>query len=123
MAEFSFQSDLANMLFDTPAESSREVYETELVERFRATVQVMTSAELFRAAPKINGNLLPRLSGRNFLAVAKLMELRAPAALANMSRLRDAQRHAQRVSELAQILSPKALDRVIEALKAADQPT
>jgi len=117
---FSFQSDLANMLFDTPADPMRERFETDLVERFRALSEKMSNRQLFRHAPKIDGWLLPRLSGRNFLTVAKLVELRAPSAIENMPRLRAARAHAQRAAELSQILSPVALERVLEALRTAE---
>jgi len=118
---FSFQSDLANMLFDTAANPDRDAFESSLVERFRQAASVMSSADLRRHAGRIDERLFPHLSGRNFLAVAKLIELRAPSAVENMPRLKEYRRHASRAAELAQILSPAALDRVIEALVAADQ--
>jgi len=117
---FSFNSDLANMLFGTPPDPSREVFETELVERFEVAVRSMTPRELNRHATKVDAWLLPRLSGKNLLYVAKIMESRAPAALELMPRLRARKSHAMRAAELAQILSPVALERVISALRAAD---
>ncbi len=109
------------MLFDTPPDPSRAVYEAQLLERFIAMVAVASSRDLFRRAQRIDAILLPRLSGRGVLAVAKQMELRAPAALEVMPRLRALQKHAVRAHELSQILSPTALNRVIEALQVADE--
>lgn len=120
MQTFSFQSDLANMLFDTPADPTRAQYEAQLVERFREAVSMASSRDLFRRAQMIDAYLLPKLSGHGVLAVAKLMELRAPAAIEVMPRLRAIRSHAARAHELSQILSPAALMRVIEALKTAD---
>lgn len=120
MQTFSFQSDLANMLFDTPPDPLRAQYEAELVERFNQVVSVASSRDLFRRAQMIDAYLLPKLSGRGVLAVAKQMELRAPAAIEVMPRLRVFRSHAVRAHELSQILSPAALTRVIEALRAAD---
>lgn len=120
MKTFSFQSDLANMLFDTPADPTRAQYEDELVERFKEAVSVANSRDLLRKAQMIDAFLLPKLSGRGVLAVAKLMELRSPAAIEVMPRLRVFRGHAVRAYELSQILSPAALSRVIEALRAAD---
>lgn len=120
MEHFSFQSDLANMLFDTAAEPERAQYEADLVERFIQAISVVSSRELFRRAQMIDAFLLPRLSGRGVLVVAKHMELRAPAAIEVMPRLRMFRSHAVRAHELSQILSPAALSRVIEALRAAE---
>jgi hypothetical protein len=119
---FSFQSDLANTLFDTPADPAREQFEVALVEEFLATVTVMTSRQIFQHAPEIDRTLLSRLSGRNFLAVAKVIEMRAPSAIETMRRLRKAREHAQQAAELAKILSPEALDRVIRVLKSVEEP-
>lgn len=120
MQTFSFQSDLANMLFDTPADPTRAQYEAELVERFQSVVSVASSRDIFRKAQMIDAYLLPKLSGRGMLVVAKLIELRAPAAIEVMPRLRSFRSHAVRAHELSQILSPAALSRVIDALKSAE---
>lgn len=120
MSTFTFQSDLANMLFDTPPNPDRDHFEADLVERFRGALSTMRSQDIVRHAARIDERLLPSLSGRNLLAVAKLIELRAPAAIALMPRLSDHRRHAMKAAELAQILSPVALGRVIAALNAAD---
>jgi hypothetical protein len=118
--KFKFQSDLANMLFNTPADPSRDVFESDLVERFREAASVMQPKDISRHAAKIDNFLLPKLSGRNFLAVAKLIEMRQPSAIENMPRLSKQRKLGAQAAELAQILSPLALERVIEALRAAE---
>lgn len=118
--QFSFRSELANTLFDTPPNPDRDAYEVALVDRFRAAVEGASSKEIFRSAHRIDSYLLPKLSGRNLLAVAKIIEMKAPAALDTMPRLRAHRAHAARAAELAQILSPNALERVISALRQGE---
>lgn len=114
----SFQSDLANVIFGTAADPTREVAEAEAVERFRAEIENATSTQLMKAGPYIDAVLIPRLSGRNRLAVAKLIEARAPAAIQNMPNLKRQREHLRMSAEIAQIVAPAALRQMIEALRA-----
>lgn len=114
----SFQSGLANILFGSAADPTRERTEVESVERFRALVEQATSSQIFKVAPYVDAVLIPRLSGRNRLAVAKLIEVRAPAAIENMPHLRRQREHLRKSAELAQTLSPAALAQMIAALSA-----
>jgi hypothetical protein len=120
--EASFHSDLANMLYNTPADPAREAFEVDMVERIVKLLDAKTSNEIFRHGAKIDAYFLPMLSGRNYLQVAKYIEARAPAAIAGMPRLRMALARAQQAAELSQILSPVSLTQVIKALRG-DDPT
>lgn len=82
---------------------------------------MISSRDIFRRAAMIDAYLLPKLSGRGILFVAKTIELRAPAAIEVMPRLRALRAHASRAQELSQILAPAALVRVIDALRAAEK--
>lgn len=114
----SFLSDLANVLYDTPPRMEREAEEVSVVKRLEAIFKKATSQQIFRNAPFIDAHLLPLLSGRNWLAVAKLIELSAPAAIENMPRLHRHRDHLRRSHELAQVLSSRSLSKMIEALRA-----
>jgi hypothetical protein len=113
----SFLSDLAAVLYDTPAEIERESQEVAIVKRLESMLETATSSQIFRHGPFIDAHLLPHLSGRNLLAVARLMELRAPAAIENMPRLREKRERLKRGWDLAQVLSPRALANMIAALE------
>lgn len=114
----SFQSDLANILFGSAADPTRERSEVEYVERFSGLLTQATSSQIFKIGPYVDAMLIPRLSGRNRLAVAKLIEARAPAAIENMPNLRRDREHLRKSAELGQILSPASLAQMIAALAA-----
>lgn len=114
----SFQSELANILFGSAADPTRERLEVSAVERFAGWISEATSRQVFKEGPFIDANLVRVLSGRNRLAVAKLIEARAPAAIENMPRLRKDREHLRKSAELAQILSPAALVQLMAALTA-----
>ncbi|MEJ8837705.1 hypothetical protein [Ramlibacter sp. AN1133] len=116
--QVSFQSELANVLFGSAADPTRERQEVELVQRFVDEVASATSLQIFKIAPYVDAMLVPHLSGRNRLAVAKLIETRSPAAIENMPNLRRQREHLRRSAEFAKILSPQALELMIAALQA-----
>ena len=74
--DVSFNSDLANVLFGTAADPEREPQEVGIVERMSRIFETATSSQIFRHAPFVDAVVFPRLSGRNLLAVAKLIERR-----------------------------------------------
>lgn len=119
----SFQSDLANVIFGSAPDPEREVAELQAVKRLNEALAAATSMQIFRLGPYVDAVLLPRLSGRNLLAVAKLFEVRAPASISNMPNLRKMRDHLRRSAELASILSPASLTQMIEALSLDDQKT
>jgi len=51
--------------------------------------------------------------------VARLLEERAPTVIDSMNNLKKMKAHLQRASDLAEILSPSALDKLIDALKTS----
>jgi hypothetical protein len=114
----SFASPLANIIFGSAPDPTREEMEFSAVERFRSVLGKATSTEIFRLAPYIDAVFVPMLSGRNLLAVMKLIELRAPAAIENMPTVRKHREHLRRSVEMAQMLSPAALERMIAAIRA-----
>lgn len=114
----SFASPLANIIFGSAPDPTREELESGAVERFSALVEKATSTEIFRIAPFIDAVLVPMLSGRNLLAIMKLIEKRAPAAIENMPTVRKHREHLRRSVELAQMLAPPALERMIRAIRA-----
>jgi hypothetical protein len=114
----SFQSDLANVIFGAAPDPVREPDERAAVTQFAKLLESATSTQIFKQGPYIDAMLVPRLSGRNLLHVAKLIEARAPAAIENMPRLRKLREHLRKSAELAKILSPAALNQMIQALSA-----
>lgn len=112
----SFQSDLANVMFDTAPDPEREPHELAAVNRIFSLFETATSQQIFKHAPMVDRDLIPCLSGRNLLAVAKLIEARSPAAIDNMPHLSKRQKELLVVSELAQIFAPAALAQMAEVL-------
>jgi hypothetical protein len=117
----SFQSDLANVIFGSAPDPTREPFELKAVLQLHKHFEGATSTQIFRLAPYVDAVLVPRLSGRNLLSVAKLLEVRAPASIETMPNLRKHREHLRKTMELGQILSPAALGRMIEALRLDDQ--
>lgn len=114
----SFNSPMANLIFGTAPDPTREVMEAEAVERFRQMIELLSSREIFRLGPFIDAVLIPKLSGRNQLAVMKMIESRSPATIESMPTVRKAREHLRRASEVAQILAPAVLERVIAGVMA-----
>ena len=114
-----FSADLASVLFDTPANPDREVEEVALVEKFRSWILTANRKSIWAMSVYIDATLVPLLSGKNLLHVAQLLEDRAPTVIDNMKKLRGMRDHLQHTAELAAVLSPASLDRLIEAIKAA----
>lgn len=104
------------MLFNTPPDPSRAAYESEILNAFKTQMALATSRDIFKLSPKIDQFVLPKLSGRNILEVAKTIELQSPASIDNIPRLRKLRTHAEIAAELSQILSPVSLSQVIAAL-------
>lgn len=117
----SFQSDLANVIFGSAPDPTREPFELSAVLQLHKHFERATSTQIFRLAPYVDAVLVPRLSGRNLLSVAKLLEVRAPASIETMPNLRRHREHLRKTMELGQILSPAALGRMIDALRLDDQ--
>jgi hypothetical protein len=113
----SFLSDLAQVLFDTPADQSREALEQKVVERTLQLLNRATPRQIVRVAAFIDYHLLPSLSGRNFLAVAKLLEVRAPAALEVMPKMRQKREVLKRAERLAGVLQADNIQRLIDVVR------
>jgi hypothetical protein len=113
----AFRSPLANVIFGSAADPTRERFEAGCVERFTAALGQASSNAIFKQAPFLDAGLV-LLSGRNKLAVAKLIEARAPAAIENMPELRKDREHLRKAAELEQILSPTSIAQMIAALAA-----
>lgn len=115
----SFSEKLAAILFDTPANPDREAQEVEIVSKFEKWIMASDRKQIWAMSIYIDQSIIPLLSGKNLLHVAKLLEDRAPTVIANMTNLRKHQAHLQRTAELAEILSPKSMERLIKAIKAS----
>lgn len=115
----SFSSPLANILFDTPADPDREPDEMRIVKRFEAWLAGASKKQLWHMAMYIDESIVELLSGKNRLYIARLIEDRAPAIITQMRRLRAHKEHLERTAEMAEILSPASLDKLITAVKHA----
>lgn len=114
----AFSAELASILFDTPANPAREAQEIEVVRKFEVWIRKTDRKRIWSMALLIDEQVVPLLSGKNLLHVAKLLEDRAPTVIESMTNLRRHKEHLQRAAELAEILSPSALDKLISALAA-----
>lgn len=115
----AFGAELAAVLFDTPADPDREAQEMAVVEKFDAWIQKADRKRIWAMALYIDEMIVPILSGKNLLHVARLLEQRAPTVIDSMPNLRKHKDHLQRSAELGEILSPRALDRLIAAVGAS----
>jgi hypothetical protein len=114
----SFFSETANVLYSTAPDPSRYELEKNVLMKVGGYIDSMTSTQIFRHAPRIDG-AFKYLSGRNVLALARLIEERAPAAMGNMPMLRLHRDHLSNSMETAQVLA--GLPALISALKSARQ--
>lgn len=115
----SFSAELASILFDTPANPDRESQEIQVVAKFEAWIRRAERKRIWAMALYIDETVVPLLSGKNLLHVAKLLEDRAPTVIDSMTNLKKHKDHLQRSAELAEILSPRSLDKLIAAMKAS----
>jgi hypothetical protein len=114
----AFDAELAAVLFDTPADPDREVQEQAVVEKFDAWIQKADRKKIWAMALYTDEMIVPILSGKNLLHVARLLEQRAPTVIESMPNLKKHKDHLLRAAELGEILSPRALDRLIAAVGA-----
>jgi len=77
--------------------------------------------QFFRCGPWVDAHLLSLLSGRNFLHVARRIELRSPASIENMPLLKSRKNMLMKSAELEQIFAPASLDLMIEALQMDEE--
>lgn len=112
----SFSGALANILFATPADPDRDGDEQKVVARFEGWIKKANSKRVWAMALMIDETIIPLLSGKNLLYVARLIEDRAPGTIVQMRNLRHYKEHLERSAEMAEILSPAALDRLIAAV-------
>ncbi len=115
----SFSGQLANILYDTPADPDRDADEVMIVERLTnwVTSSGRTRKQIWVMSLYIDEQLIPLLSGKNLLQIAKLFEDRAPAMITQMRNLRAHKEHLERAAEMAEILSPDSLDRLLSAVR------
>ena len=112
----SFTSEVANVLYSTPPDPSRHDLERRLLEETMSQLKRSTSVQIFRTGPQID-LVFSMLSGVNFLQLARLIELRAPAAIENMPILRSHREHLRNSAETAKVLA--GLPALIESLRMA----
>ena len=113
----SFTGALANVLFDTPANPDRDAEEQRVVVRLENFLSRASKKQIWIMALFIDETIIPLLSGRNLLLAARLIEDRAEAVITQMRNLRSHKEHLERTAEMAEILSPGALDKLILAVK------
>lgn len=116
-ARFSF--DIAEVIFDDTASISpaRDEMETRVVRRFKDWLDKADRAEMHAKCSFIDMWLVPALSNRAALEVARLVEARFPEVIENMpllSRMRD---HLQRGHQLAQVFQGPNLAALVAALR------
>lgn len=105
------------MLFDTPANPDRDAEEQRVVVRLENFLSRASKKQIWIMALFIDETIIPLLSGRNLLLAARLIEDRAEAVITQMRNLRSHKEHLERTAEMAEILSPGALDKLILAVK------
>lgn len=116
----AFGAELAAVLLDTPADPDREVQEVEVVSKFETWIHKVDRRKIWAMALYIDETIVPVLSGKNLLHVAKLIEQRAATVIDSMPNLRRHKEHLQRAAELGEILSPMSLGRLVAAVGAAN---
>lgn len=116
----AFGAELAAVLLDTPADPDREVQELEVVGKFEGWINKVDRRKIWAMALYIDEMIVPVLSGKNLLHVAKLIEQRAATVIDSMPNLRRHKEHLQRAAELGEILSPLALSRLVAAVGATN---
>lgn len=119
-----FNSDLANVIFGAPPPPERAAEEAEITEQLLKRVGKLTSPQLFRVAPYIDGIFIGLLSGANMLKVAKAIESKSPAAIPLMPNLDRNYERLRQAALMARVLNPGALRRLVGAINvyAAKQP-
>jgi len=115
--QVSFSSDLASVLFDTPAAQHREAMERQLVQGLTQILEQISPAKVMRNGPFIDAHIIPHLSGRNLLAAARLIEALAPATVENMPKLRQRREVLRRAHELVPVLSGRNVERLIAVIR------
>lgn len=115
----AFSGDLANILYGTPADPDRDAQEVKIVQRMEQWIMTASKKKLWMAALYIDDEIVPLLSGKNLLQLARLIESRAEVVISQMRRLRTHREHLEVAAEMAEILSPKNMERLIAAFKAA----
>lgn len=119
----SFSDPLAAVLFDTLPNPIRDGPEVEIVQRFEGWMRGADRRSIWRLALLVDEQMVPLLSGKNLLHVARLLEERAPTAIESMTHLNRYKSHLKRSAQLAEILSTRSLDRLTAALEeAAKEP-
>lgn len=91
----------------------------QVVSKFEGWIHRADRKRIWAMALYIDETIVPLLSGKNLLHVARLLEQRAPTVIDSMTNLKKHKDHLQRSAELAEILSPKSLERLIGALQAS----
>lgn len=112
----AFSGELANVLFGTPADPDRDAAEVEIVNRIEKWINTASKKRIWTVALFIDDTLIPLLSGKNLLHVARLIEDRADAVITQMRRLRSYREHLEKAAEMAEILSEKNMNRLTAAL-------
>lgn len=114
-----FSGLLASVLFDTPADPDRDAAEVKVVQRMEQWLNKASKREIWTMALYFDETIIPVLSGKNFLHMARLIEDRTPPVILQMRNLRLQKEHLERSSDLAEILSAAQLERLINAMNHA----
>lgn len=116
-AAIRFTSPFANVIFNGEALEEVSPAERACVDRALTWVASLEPRALRAIALQIDRYLVAAMSGPSMLRLARLLEERAPTAIALMPRL--SRKHAllTRAAEIARIFSPAALERLAAALR------
>lgn len=112
-----FTSPFASVIFNEAAADEVSAPERAAMDRVIAWASSQEPRSLRAMALQIDRFLVPGMSGPSMLRLGRLMEERAPKAIALMPRL--SRKHAllTRAAEIARIFSPAALERLAAALR------
>lgn len=117
-SQIGFEHELANTLFGTAPGPERVNEEDELLQRALVLVRNVAVGELYRISPNLDRLVVKRLSGSNRLAFVRALEERnAKAAMNNMETVREMRKRLDTAFELAQVLSPSAIERMYKGLE------
>jgi hypothetical protein len=115
-----FSGQLASILFDTPPPLGRAGIEARAVERFAqwfCASDAVSDVRLAAALKRVNGRVLPKLSGRGILQILRLVEERRPRLLPAIALAVAWQQRLDQARLYSDLLRPSALARLATALE------
>jgi hypothetical protein len=112
-----FTSPFASVIFNEDAKDDVSDSERASVDRALAWVSTLDPRALGALAVQIDRVLVNAMSGPSMLRLGRLIEDKAPQAIALMPRLSRNHALLTRAAEIARIFSPAALERLARALR------